>query len=220
MTRSIDPVFCGLASGAVLWLGLLWAGARYRIGQQRRWVKVGFAIATVLLLFVPFGGMPLWNWVFSFCPNPSLPMLGLVCAGLWQHLCGVRVLQPADWQAGWGFGAVAGTLLYLHPLVPGAADLYYLGWQHSVAVWSMAGLALAAFAFGNRAGGFFLAALIAYELRALESPNGWDYLVDPFYWLVSLGVLGAQAVGALRRAWDRRVQSRAPFPAGGVTAAD
>ena len=203
MTRGIEPAFCVLVCGAAVWLGLLWAGARFRSGRPQRGVKVAYATIAVLMLFVPFNGMPLWNWVFSFCPNPSVPMVGLVCAALWQHLGGVRVLQPVEWRTLWGFGAVAGTMLYLHPLLPSSTDLYYWGWQHAVSVWAMAGLAVVVFTRGNRAGFFFLAALIAYELRALESPNAWDYLVDPFYWLLSLGIAAGHLARA-GRAWCRK----------------
>jgi hypothetical protein len=216
MNGGIDPVFYGLVCGATLWLGLLWAGARFRIGRRGLALKLVYGVVTVLLLFVPFGGLPLWNWAFSFCPNPSLPMLGIVCAGLWQHLCGVAVFKPADWRALLGFGAVAGTVLYLHPGFMPALDLYYWGWNHETVVWSVAALALVALVNGNRAGVLFLAALIAYEAEALESQNGWDYVVDPFYWLLSLGFGSAYAVRRALAARALRRASRSPF--GAVTA--
>jgi hypothetical protein len=213
MTRGIEPILCGLVSGAAVCLGLLWTRARFVAGRQQGIVKVAYAMVTALAMFVPVNGVPLWNWVFSLCPNPSLPMVGLVGAALAQRLGGVRLLQPAEWRTVWIFGAVAGTVLYLHPLLPGSTDPYYWGWHHTVSVGAMAGLALVAFAGGNRAGFFPLAAMMAYELRALESPNGWDYLVDPFYWMLSLGFGAAHLARAVRVWWAQPRGSRPPFVA-------
>jgi hypothetical protein len=213
MNGGIDPVFYALVCGATLWLALLWAGTSWRVARRHRAIQGGCAAATLLLLFVPFGGMPLWNWAFSFCPNPSLPMLGMVCAALWSRLGGVAVFKPEDWRLLIGFGAIAGTVLYLHPFARSGFDLYYWGWHHDVAVWSMAALALTALAFGNRAGVLFLAGLIAYELQALESHNGWDYLVDPIFWLICLGLSAVHGVRRLVAGRALRRASRSPFAA-------
>ena len=210
MNGGIDPVFYGVVCGVTLWLALLWLGERVGIRRRGRGPKLAFGAATVLLLFVPCsGGLPLWNWVFSFCPNPSLPMLGVVSAALWQRLGGMAVLRREDWRAVFVFGAAAGTILYLQPLLLPGFDLYYWGWHHAVAVWGLAALALTALAAGNRSGVLLLAALIGYEVEALESHNAWDYAVDPFFWLTSLGVLGWQAAARLRDRWTRATPAAA-----------
>lgn len=220
MNGGIDPLFYGTACGAALWLLLLWVGTRWRWPRRQRKVRVGGAVATALLLFVPCGGLPLWNWLFSFCPNPSLPLLGLICAALWSRLGGVALFKPADWRAAVGFGAIAGTLLYLNSLFLPVVDLYYWGWHHEVAVWGLAALALPALAWGNRTGVLILAALIAYELETLESHNAWDYVVDPFYWLISVGVVIGWGLRRLRTAWTTRRTPRPPFPSLGERVAD
>lgn len=181
---------CALLTGAMLWLGLLWLSSRLKMKRRQRGTKALFGVAAVALLFVPVGELPLWSRVFSFYPNPSLPMLGLVCATLWQRLLGVEVLKPADWTAAWAFGAVIGSLLYVYPGLGGGADLYYWGWERDIAAWTFAALAAGYLAWGNRHGVLLLGALVAYGLNALESRNGWDYAMDPFYWLLSLAVLG------------------------------
>ena len=206
--NSADGIFFGLMCGATLWLALLSAGARVNARWQGRAGQLVLGIATMLLLFIPLGGLPVWSWVFTFCPNPSLPMLGMVCATLWQHLCGVTVFKPADWRATWIFGAVMGTALYVHPLVLPAIDLYYWGWDRELAVWTLAALAVAFLAAGNRLGVLLFASLLAYQLGALESKNCWDYVIDPFYWLTSL-VLGATQ-GILRCVSYRRAARAIP----------
>jgi hypothetical protein len=37
-------------------------------------------------------------------------------------------------------------------------------------------------------------AIVAYDLNVLESPNFWDYLVDPLYWLFGIIVVIKTAV--------------------------
>lgn len=209
MNGSMEPVFSVLVCAGALWLGLLWAGSRLNCGRRGSGMKAGSGVATVILLFAPMGGVPLWSWAFSFFPNPSLPILGMICAALWRHLGGGSILGPADWRATWIFGAVAGTVLYLHPWFFGAIDLYYWGWHTDVAVVGLATFAVVLLACGNRLGLIFLFALIAYRLGALESQNCWDYVIDPFYWLVSLGL----GVAELVRAWRTRGSRRAELPA-------
>ena len=195
-----EPTFCTAVCILAVWLALLWMCSRLTMTRRRKATKVLVGAAAILMLFVPISGLPLWNRVFSFYPNPSLPMLGLLCAALWQRLLGVSVFKPADWRALWVFGVVGGTALYLHPMMFGAVDLYYWGWDRDLASWCLAALAIVPLLWGNRIGALFLAALIAYGLNALESQNGWDYVMDPFYWLLSVGIAGAQGIGwCLRR---------------------
>lgn len=210
------PTFYAMVLLATLWLALLWLAARLRPDARPRRRGLVLGVAAMLLLFLPVGEARLWSWAFGFCPNPSMLLLGVVCAGLWQRLFGLEVLKPADWTAVWRFAAVAGSTLYLQPMVAGRLDLYYWGWEHGVAAWALAGLAVAFLAVGNRLGVLLLAALVGYSFDALESVNCWDYVVDPFVWLGSLGVLTTRAVqGALVRRRHRRAASAPPFGVSG-----
>ncbi len=204
MKGSIEPIFSVLVCAGALWLGLLWVGTRLIRGRRGPGMKVGAGIATAVLLFAPLSGVPLWSWAFSFFPNPSLPILGMIGAALWRHLGGVSILGPADWRATWIFGAVAGTVLYLHPWFFGTIDLYYWGWHREVAVGGLAAFTVLLLACGNRLGLLFLGALIAYRLEALESQNCWDYVIDPFYWLVGLALGCADVFRTWRARGERR----------------
>ncbi len=217
MIHAMVQPFYTLMLLATLWFGVLWLSARLRGRGCSRRVNLVLGIVAVLLLFVPVSGMRLWSLAFSFCPNPSLPLLGMVCAGLWQQLFGVVVFRSADWRATWLFGAIAGSALYLHPMVFGSLDLYYWGWDRSGAVWCLAALAVVFLARGNRHGVLLLAALMAFALDALESANCWDYVIDPFYWLIGGLVTLVRGAAWLRghwRAWRlrRRSESATPFP--------
>lgn len=189
MNLPIVPAFYALVSMATLWLVLLWVVTRLGITRFALTIKVACGFATPLILFLPVGGLPLWSSAFSFFPNPSLPLLGVVGAALGRRLFGVTLLKPADWRATWIFGAIAGSVLYLHPLLFRSLDLYYWGWDRAGAAWGLAALAVAFLARGNRLGVLLLGALIAYSADVLESANCWDYLVDPIYWFIALGVI-------------------------------
>jgi hypothetical protein len=197
MSYSLPASFYPVMLVAAVWLVLLLISDLCRARVVTRGMKVGFGALAVLVLFLPVHGVRLWNWAFSFCPNPCLPMLGVVCVGLWVRLFGVVVFRPADWRATWIFGAVSGAFLYLHPMFLGRFDLYYWGWDREVGVVAVAGLAMVFLFQGNRLGVLLLAALIAFAAGALESGNVWDYIIDPLYWITSTGVLTVQACAAL-----------------------
>lgn len=199
MNRAVVTMLYAVTLQAMLWLALLWLGARLGLRRPGPRVKGLLGVVAGLALFVPLGGLPLWCRMFSYYPNPSLPMLGLVGAALGARLFGREFLPPADRRAVWIFGFGAGSLLYLNPILFGAVDLYYWGWQRDTAVWSLAAVAVGFLLWGNRLGVLLFAALVAYAGNALESQNCWDYVMDPLYWLLSAGAIGARLLGAARR---------------------
>jgi hypothetical protein len=202
MNVALVPIFYALVAIATLWLALLCC-ARVPITRRTRIARVLLGVVTVCLLFVPLGGLPLSSRAFSVFSNPSLPLMGIVCAALWQRLRGTVCFKPADWSAVWAFGAVAGSVLYLHPMIFGGLDLYYWGWGREAAAWMLAIVAVVLLGWGNRLGVLFLAALIAYAVNALESQNCWDYVMDPFYWLISVAVIGTRAFAWMRKRWKQ-----------------
>ena len=200
MSFSLVPIFYAVVAIATLWLGLLWC-TRFDAIRRPRLVPVLIGVVTIWVLLVPLSGLPLWSRAFSFHPNPSLPLLGIVGAALCQRLFGVAVFKPADWRAVWVFGVTAGSLLYLHPIVFGAVDLYFWGWDRDTAIWVLAALAMVLIATGSRLGVLLLAALIAYAVNALESQNCWDYVMDPLYWLISIAVIAVRLFTLACRRW-------------------
>lgn len=189
MNETSDALFHGLVCLAAVWLALLWLAQRLGCNRRRGAVRLVAGAGAAFLLITPVAGAPLWNWAFSFCPNPSLPLLAIIGIALCTRLWPIRVWSAADWRAMWVFGAAAGCVLYLHPFFYETPDLYYWGWNEPVAAWVIAGLAVLLLGWGNRLGLIFIAALVAFEFELLESHNGWDYVVDPFYWIASCAVL-------------------------------
>lgn len=200
MSDMLTMMFTAAIAATVIWLALRWLCVRFALPRRQRYLRTVAGVALVLLLFIPLGGVPLWVRIFSFYPNPSLPMLGVISALIWSRLLGIEVLSRSDWNAAWMFGAVAGSALYLNAMIPGGLDVYYWGWEHDGFAWALTAVACGLLAVGNRLGVFLLAAVIAHALGALESSNGWDYVIDPFFWLASLGVLVVRGARAVRRA--------------------
>lgn len=183
----------------LLWAGLAAAARRLAPGGCSCRHRLLLGLAAAGLAFVPLGGVSLWVRAFSFHPNPCLPLLGLGVVAWGRVVLERSWFGREDWHALWAFGAVTGTVLYVHPLVAADFDVYFWGWERGVAASVLGALAVLALARGLRAGLLLVAALAALGLDALESRNAWDYVIDPFYWLLSLGMLGAILFRSLRR---------------------
>jgi len=198
------PPSDALAVFAAVWLMLLGFGGRFMPLPASVALRLAIAAAAMGVMLVPIKELQLWNWVFSYYPNPSLPILGLLIAQRSPRFLGVTIFQSADWWATWIFGAVVGSLVYLQPLIFGRGfDFHYWGWHSNYAAAALTLTAIMFLARGNRFGVLLVAALVAFALGALESTNCWDYVVDPIYWLASVVVIvrrGAIAGWARRQA--------------------
>jgi hypothetical protein len=98
-----------------------------------------------------------------------------------------------------------GSVLYFHPHLPGGLDLYFAGWDRPVFTLGLVGVTILLLARGSRLGVVGLLSLIASALGVLESSNGWDYVVDPFFWLIGVGI----CLKAAAKRWRRSVAPKA-----------
>jgi hypothetical protein len=219
MTLTLHPVYYAAVAVATIWLTLLWC-ARFKNSRRRRVAVALSGVAAVCLLLVPIGGLPLWSRAHSLFPNPSLPFAGIVGAALWRQLSGKALFNAADWGAVWLFGAVTGTALYLQSIIYGAVDLYYWGWDRESSAWALALLAILLLACGSRLGVLLVVALLAFAADVLESQNCWNYIVDPIFWLLSLGAWAARGCGWITSAISRRIGARLRERQGGRTRAE
>ena len=150
---------------------------------------LGFGLASAAIVFLPVGGIPLGRWVAGLSLPPSLPLLGLLAGQVWRNLFDDELFGPEDRHAAWVFGALAGTFLYPLAMGLGSFDPYALGWNWTVLFPVTALLTIYLIRRQNHFAFLLLASIIAYDLHWLESPNFWDYLVDPVYWLISVCLL-------------------------------
>jgi len=208
MSDVIASLFHPVALGACTWLILLWTHARISRKTPPLAVKLTTGLVTGLILLLPVQGASVGCWAQGFHPNPSLPGVGLIVAALVHRLFGLVLLRPADLRALLIYGAIAGSVLYLHTFWSSTADLYYLGWLDTAAIWTIAVLSLSFLAAGNRMGVILLFALLAFTFSALESDNAWDYLIDPITWMVCTSLLTFRL---LRTGWVARSSIRTFF---------
>jgi hypothetical protein len=115
-----------------------------------------------------------------------------------EHALERTVFRTRDWTAAWLFGAVGVLVLYPLALGIGAADPYAWGWRLSP-LFVVVGVITAWLIWtGSAFGVLLLLSAAALHLHLLESTNYWDYLLDPFYGLVSLTALGRRLAAGLQ----------------------
>jgi hypothetical protein len=159
-------------------------------------LPVSRGIAIILLAYaislIPIKGIPLARWLVSFEANISIPLQALVLGWLWQEITGDFLFEKKDYLCFWILGIVGGLVLYPMAMGWGSIDPYSWGfcWNGFFIVLGLITVGL--IAFGYRVGWVLIAVILAYCLGLLESHNLWDYLLDPFYFLISV-------MGLLRR---------------------
>ena len=153
----------------------------------------GLVLFSFAIVATPLSGMPLARWLAGVVDHWSVPTTALLASACIQRFVGIELLRRKDRQAAWLFGALAGIFLYPLSLGLGPFDPYSLGWHFGPLFVSVAALASVLILRRNRFGVVLVLAIAAWHLRAVESGNYWDCLVDPFYFLVSAGALGSWA---------------------------
>jgi hypothetical protein len=176
-------------------LALILAGVARLAGLHPRRLGwgAGLVFCSFAIVATPVGGMPLARGLAGVVDHWSVPSAALLAAACLRRLFGIDLLQRKDRQAAWLFGALAGLLLYPLALGWGPLDPYSLGWHFGPLFVAIAVLASVLIWRRNRFGLVLVLAIAAWHLRAAESGNYWDCLIDPFYFLVSAGALGCWA---------------------------
>src|ERR1035438_3485886 len=174
-------------------LALIFAGIARLAGlHPRRWGWcAGLAIFSLAIMAVPLGGLPIARWLAGIVDHWSVPSTALLAATVIRLSFGIDLLRPNDRRAAWLFGALAGLFLYPLALGLGHYDPYSLGWHFGPLFVGVAVLACMLILRRNRFGVVLVLAIAAWHLRAVESGNYWDCLIDPFYFLFSVGALGS-----------------------------
>jgi hypothetical protein len=179
----VPPFYAALAPW--LALSLLFMGRIPHPGNKRILASLLIAEGT---LFWPVRGFFLFQWIALLEPNPSFILTGLLVIALWERAGGRTLFRPCDWNATWLFGALAALVLYPMGLGLTSCDPYAWGWSLILPV-ATAAIATILLLQGNRFGILLLLPLAGFLLHLQESQNFWDALLDPFYGVLSLGVV-------------------------------
>ena len=189
----------------MMWLGqtiLRWLGKSSAGWRWRTTFLIG--IIAILICIAPVGGIPLARWLISVNANFCIPLTVILFAKVSEGAGGKELF---DWKAKFSFGffgSVMGLLLYPMTLGLGPYDPYELGWHFSPLFVVMMVLTIWLLLKRNRLGIVLMLCILAFQLRVLESSNFWDYLIDPFYVVVSFIYLRPRRGhrGILRRPID------------------
>ena len=175
------------------------AGLARGTAPGRRSSLLVLVFATALSI-VPVAGHPVHRWFATFYPNVGVPLAALLFDVTWTGATGRPLFREVDRKSFWAFGSAAGLFLYPMSLGLGPFDPYVLGWSFSWLFPSIGTLAAVLILRGDRFGYALLLALGAWHGGLLESTNLWDYVVDPVYFVLSVGALSGRA---FRRAAGR-----------------
>ncbi|MCP4221261.1 MAG: hypothetical protein GY765_41930 [bacterium] len=158
-------------------------------GRLRTFV---IAAASAIVLLVPIKGIPTARYLIALNADFSIPLTVILFDGVLRHAFHVRILNAKSIGTSRIFGVVAGLLLYPAALGLGSLDPFSAVRVYNLLFIVTAGLTIFLLLKKNRFGIVLIACIAAYHLHLLESPNFWNYLVDPFYFIAAL-------VGLLRR---------------------
>ena len=161
--------------------------------QGLKWFLV-LALVSCGVLLAPVDGLPLARRLAGVVDHWSIPLIALLAASVVHQFFEVELLRRRDRLTAWIFGAVAGLALFPMALGWGPVDPFSLGWHFGPLFAAVALLTVIMLWKQNRFGVVLVFAILAWHLGVPESGNYWDSLVDPIYFLVSLGALAFQLV--------------------------
>ncbi|NMG73592.1 hypothetical protein [Aromatoleum diolicum] len=181
----------------VLAVTLCVPGLRGRPGRAAAAMAV-----TAAMLWIPMGGSSGLAVLRGAVASPAVTTLAILavllvsrCGGASLFACGERVQIAA-------LVALTGLLFYPPALGLGVVDPYAWGYGSAALPLAAGALALTCGAAGRWVlAAALTAALAAWRLKLLDSPNLWDYLIDP---LLAIGGLLALALYAVRRKSAKR----------------
>ena len=169
----------------------------YLLGKLSRYVKTGLSGRSLLMInsclaalavMIPINGLPVGRWVYSLNANVSVVFTVILLHKILADYLGFDLLDKTARKTAWIFGALVGISFYPFALGIGMIDPYEWGFSFSGLFLAAMVLTLVLFYKQNRFGWALLAAILGLNLGLLESINLWDYLIDPYYFLFSMGI--------------------------------
>jgi hypothetical protein len=164
--------------------------------------RAGALGAAIIVLSIPLWGVSPAGFVRGMTGDLSISTLVLLALALVRSLSGHALAGEANRQAMVKAIAIAALIFYPFALGVGMFDPYRLGYGN---LWFMAAL-LGLAVWGSLRYSMLLASCIALAVAAwtcgwYESPNLWDYLLDPW--------LAVYAITAQVKYWLARWRGKA-----------
>ena len=114
-------------------------------------------------------------------------------------MTGVQLLDKRSVMSCWYFGLVLGVFLYPMSMGMTSFDPYVFGMKFSWLFLLFFILTILFFLKKNSFGIVLMICIFAYDLKLLESPNFWDYLIDPFFFIASVFMFVWQVIALIFR---------------------
>ena len=165
-----------------------WALQLPRVEQLPKRYLAMLAAAVLIVLLIPFNGLPLAAYVRGIVGDLSITTIVLLWTALLQPCCAATELEHRDRL----LILVAAAALFLYPMTLGMSlyDPYRMGYSDTVFVAVVLVIASAAWLLRHSLIATSLAlATLAWSLGWYESTNLWDYLLDPLDAIYALGTL-------------------------------
>lgn len=166
------------------------------LGQLSTSRRLGVLVGLTVLGMLPLvQGMSLAGYLRGVTDDVATTSLVWLIAGALMRLGVISTwARPQPLQL-WICFAVLGAVLFPAAMGVGMIDTYGWGFTPRPMLIAVAGLTLVMVLLRNAAGAFLLlAATAAFMLDVKPSDNYWDYLLDPFIFLYSLGALTLSGV--------------------------
>ena len=201
----IENLLQTLASGLIL--GSLVQATREAFSARRgAWLPA----CTTLLCFVPIAGLSVGRWIHSFTGLVSIPLTAILAwyvimpllSSPFGSMKSSQFSSPSipkqTLRTYWSAVVILSAIHLPMSVGWGAFDPHALGWSPQF-IWIPLALAVA-FLWLNQIElfGISVVATVSWKMNLLGSANGWNYLVDPVAFGMSIAGLTGELIRMLR----------------------
>ncbi len=169
----------GLSGVTLAIVALLVRLSRVQAMPLRR--KAGLTAAAIVVLSIPLWGVSAAGFVRGMTGDLSVSTLILLSLSLLCSMSGYTLVEPLNRQA--ALKAIAIAAIVFYPLALGFTmfDPYRMGYGNLWFMMALLGLAVwASVRYSTLLALCIALAVAAWSIGWYESPNLWDYLLDPW----------------------------------------
>ncbi|MFQ5586721.1 MAG: hypothetical protein ACE5GF_07865 [Thermodesulfobacteriota bacterium] len=173
----------------VLWVVLSITGRFYPYADRPVPVRLAVVAAIAAITIAPLDSLSVSEGLFTLNPTFSIGLTAFLALESLKRLTGIKVLSDRNISLFAVWNLAIGSLLYSSTIGLFPFDIYYMGYGFSHIFWMLGALTIVLILAGNTLQWVFIAYAGAWRLGLLQSPNLFDYIIDPFLFFISLGIL-------------------------------